>query len=180
LAALAAWFCACGAADEAPVGNAANREPTQNPLAIHACSLVTRSEAEAVLGPVLSDPEEQNSSEKSTCSYVGTKGVATVMVEYPRSEHVTTSAEFAAKLAADVKKNSADPEFAKTFGPIQVQPVEGLGIPAAWHDLGPRTDGQVWLDAIKNKPGGGQYLRVMSRSLEVAKVMAATAVTRLP
>lgn len=155
LIALALWSGACGAADDAPVGHAAIQEQTTSAVVVHACSLVTRGEAETVLGALIADPEEQNSTGKSTCSYVGQKGAATVMVEYPRSASVASSSDFAAKLTDDVKKNSADPEFARMFGATRVEPVEGLGIPAALHDLGPGSGGQIWLDAIKNKPGGG-------------------------
>lgn len=95
-----------------------------------------------------------------------------------RPERASSSAEFAAKLADDVKKNSApDPEFAASFGATRGAPVDGLGVPAAWHDV--RAVGQVWLDAVKQREGGGYYLRVMADSIEIAKAFAKTAVGRL-
>jgi len=67
-----------------------------------------------------------------------------------------------------------------SLGEVEVQPLDGLGVPAAWYDVR-ESAGQVWIVAI-SPSGGGAYLRVQAFnfSLEQAQAIAEKALSRLP
>lgn len=72
-----------------------------------------------------------------------------------------------------------DPGLA-ALGEVEVQPLDGLGAPAAWYDVRDSA-GQVWVVAI-SPAGGGTYLRLQAFNypLEQARVIAEKALSRLP
>ncbi len=155
------------------------------PLA--ACSLLTEAEWETLVGPPSLEPEERNDEAtyvtppeySSMCTYVGPKGSVVLLVKRPHG----TSATSAGELAAELRQREAS--ALAEMGNAQVQPLEGLGVPAAWYDVRDYAK-QVWVVAIQPS-GEGTYLRVQALELaqtpdvlEQAKGIAEKALSRLP
>ena len=101
-----------------------------------ACSLITHAEAEAILGPFLGDPSRYSDGRKSMCTYVAVDTDTTVTVEQWMGRQPASSTDFA-RMVGDAGHSGR-----------RVQPVETLGVPAAWHDFGSGAI-NIWLDVYK-------------------------------
>lgn len=148
------------------------------PLA--ACSLLTEAEWETLVGPSDIAPEQTDSEatyvtppvQTSLCSYASKQGSILLAIERPHSMKAADSEALAAELRQD-------PGLA-ALGEIEIQPLNGLGVPAAWYDVR-ESARQVWVVAI-SPAGGGTYLRVQAFNypLEQAQAIAEKALSRLP
>jgi hypothetical protein len=83
IAALPAAVTACNPA--ADLRTAVAAEPFAGAAAIHvdACSLVTRDEAESILGAVMGDPSRYADQSRSICTFVVAEGDTTIRLDYP-------------------------------------------------------------------------------------------------
>lgn len=144
--------------------------PAAQPLA--ACSLLTEAEWETLVGPSDIAPEQTDSTRTSLCSYASRQGSVLLAVERPYSSDAADSEALAAQLGQD-------PGLA-ALGEVEVQPLGGLGIPAAWYDMR-ESAAQIWVVAV-SPSGGGTYLRVQAFGypLERAQAIAEKALSRLP
>jgi hypothetical protein len=131
-----------------------------------ACSLITHAEAEAILGPLLGMPSRYNDGAKSFCTYVAVDSDTTVTVEQWTKRQPASSTDFARMVGGDEKSG-------------RVEPVETLGVPAAWHDFGAGAI-NTWLDLYKRTARQDYRLRVEASSLAGAKGLAEKALARLP
>ena len=158
--------CACS-----PDGARTEARPPSHPrtsahTAIDACSLLTRAEAEAILGRLPGDPSGYTDGGKSMCTYAAVDTDTTVTVELWMRRQPASSAEFA-RIVVDGEEAG------------RVEPVEGLGGPAAWHDFGSGAI-NLWLDVFEHTTRADYRLRVESGSLAAAKALAEKALGRLP
>ena len=132
-----------------------------------ACSLLTLAEAEAILGRLLGDPSGYTDGGKSMCTYAAVDTDTTVTVEHWMGRQPASSTDLA-RMAGGAGHS----------GP-RVQPVETLGVPAAWHDFGPDAI-NLWLDVYKQTARQDYRVRVESGSLARATALAERALARLP
>ena len=152
--------------------------PAAEPLA--ACSLLTEAEWEALVGPSPVAPEQTDDEatyvtppvQTSLCSYASRQGSVLLAVERPHTMQAADSKALAAQLRQDPGLTA--------LGEVNVQPLDGLGVPAAWYDVR-QSAGQVWVVAV-SPSGGGAYLRVQAFNfpLEQAQAIAEAALSRLP
>lgn len=153
-------------------------EAAAQPLA--ACSLLTTAEWESLVGPSPVAPKQTDDEvtyvtppvQTSLCTYASKQGSILLAIERPHATQAADSEALAAQLGQD-------PGLA-SLGQVEVQPLDGLGVPAAWYDVR-QSAGQVWVVAI-SPSGGGTYLRVQAFNypLEQAQAIAAKALSRLP
>jgi hypothetical protein len=134
---------------------------------LDACSLITHAEAEAILGPFMGDPSHYNDDSKSMCTYAAVDTDTTVTLEQWMGRQPTSSTDFA-RMVGDAGHSGR-----------RVQPVETLGVPAAWHDFGPGAI-NIWLDVYKQTARQDYRVRVESGSLARATALAEKALARLP
>ncbi len=152
--------------------------PADQPLA--ACSLLTEDEWETLVGPSSAAPEQTDDEatymtppvQTSLCTYASQQGSILLAAERPYSSEATDSETLAADLREDPGLSS--------LGDVDVQPLDGLGVPAAWYDVSESAN-QVWVVAV-SPSGGGTYLRVQAFGypLEQAQAIAEKALSRLP
>jgi hypothetical protein len=82
-------------------------------IAIDACTLVTKDEAEAILGAVIGAPSRYMDHAKSMCTYVTAEGDATVRVDYPRGPGAPLTRP---DDAAEAERSTASPSFVSGSG----------------------------------------------------------------
>jgi hypothetical protein len=154
----------------APSEQPVERRPPTG-VSVEACSLVTREEAEAVIGSLVSEPSRYRDADKSMCTYVTAESDTTVAVDHWLGSTPASSSEFARMLV--------EPGMPGAALRGVVQPVEGIGAPAAWYDVG-GPNGTVWLDVFRRSATGNYRLRLESSSLSAASALAQSASARLP
>jgi len=167
---MVALFGCSGSETEADSGGA---NPVQGDAAPPAaCALLTAAEWEAFVGPSDDAPEQTDSERTSLCTYASRQGSVLLAVERPYSSDAADSQALAAQLSQDPGLSS--------LGDIDVQPLDGLGVPAAWYDMR-EAAAQIWVAAV-SPSGGGTYLRVQAFGfpLDRAQEIAQTALSRLP
>jgi hypothetical protein len=148
-------------------------DPAQGDAAsLAACSLLTAAEWENLVGPSDVAPKQTDSERTSLCAYASRQGSVLLAVERPYASDAADSQALAVQLGQDPGLSS--------LGDVDVQPLDGLGVPAAWYDVR-EAAAQIWVAAV-SPSGGGTYLRVQAFGypLERAQEIAARALSRLP
>lgn len=153
--------------------------------AIAACDLITKADAEAILGAVTGEPDARESSgmdgERATaCMYVGTGGTLTVRAWHPYGGTEATSAALVQRLKserADQAAAETDPAIAQFTAGMVITEYDGLGMPAALEDMRANLP-NVTLHIMK--PSARAYLAIDAETPELARAGAERAVARLP
>lgn len=182
---LAAALAACGSGDS-PRASAQTAEERSEDL--RACDLVTKAEIEAILGGAVEEPDayetSMTNSTSSVCTFAGMVGGVLVRVWHPYYSGEATSAEWAAKLQADRDEDIAeedDPEMKEmqeVFAGVKFQPLDGLGVPAAFEDM-TEVARQVAVHVVTGGKGGA-YIVVHAGDLETARAVVEKALARVP
>jgi hypothetical protein len=153
--------------------------------AVAACDLLTKADAEAILGAATAEPDASEISgmdgERATsCMYAGTGGTLTVRAWHPYAGNEATSAALVQRLKserADQAAEETDPALAQFTASMVITEYDGLGLPAALEDMRASLP-NVTLHIMK--PSARAYLAIDSETPERARAAAERVVARLP
>lgn len=182
--ALVTALAACGGGDSSAAAQASRADAPR----ILACDLIAKAEIEAIIGSSVGEPDDHGSARRestgSICTFAGMGGSVLVRAWYPYHGGEPTSAAWAAKLQAERERDAAeetDPEIKEMkalLAKVRLQPLDDLGVPAAWEDMRAEA-GQVALHTVKGGKGG-VYLSVHADDLAAARAVTEKALARIP
>lgn len=162
-------------------GAAAQAEPSD----IAACDLLSKADAETILGTAVSEPTPREiagmSGERATsCIFAGDGGTLMLRAWHPYGGTESNGAELAARLRserADQAVAESDVELRKLTESATITTYDALGIPAALEDT--RTGlGGVTLHVVK--PSAKAYVAISADTPERAHMAAERILARLP